>query len=43
VPPIFVPACIGVLVVAVWLTVKGVNVARWQEMIERSTGSTASL
>ena len=30
-PPILVPALIGELSFAVWLTVKGVNVAIWQE------------
>jgi hypothetical protein len=35
-PSILVPAFIGELLFAVWLTVKGVNVARWQEMAERS-------
>ena len=35
-PPVLVPAFIGELSVAVWLTVKGVNVAKWQEMAERS-------
>jgi Domain of unknown function (DUF4386) len=37
-PSILVPAFIGELSFAVWLTVKGVNVARWQEKAERSTG-----
>ncbi len=36
-PSILVPAFIGELSFAVWLTVKGVNVARWQEKTERST------
>jgi len=36
-PSILVPAFIGELSFAVWLTVKGVNVARWQEKAERST------
>jgi Domain of unknown function (DUF4386) len=36
-PSILVPAFIGELLFAVWLTVKGVNVARWQEKAERST------
>jgi hypothetical protein len=35
-PSILVPAFIGELSFAVWLTVKGVNVARWQKA-ERST------
>jgi len=35
-PSILVPAFIGELSFAVWLTVKGVNVARWQEKAERS-------
>jgi len=35
-PPVLVPAFIGELSFAVWLTVKGVNVAKWQEMAERS-------
>ena len=34
-----VPASIGELSFAVWLTVKGVNVARWQEKAEHSTAS----
>jgi hypothetical protein len=38
-PPILVPALIGELSFAVWLTVKGVNVARWQERAEQSTAS----
>jgi hypothetical protein len=38
-PPIFVPAFIGELSFAMWLTVKGVNVARWQEQAGRSTAS----
>ena len=33
-PSILAPALIGELSFAVWLTVKGVNVARWQEMTE---------
>ena len=36
-PSILVPAFIGELSFAVWLSVKGVNVARWQEQTERST------
>ena len=36
-PSILVPAFIGELSFAVWLTEKGVNVARWQEKAERST------
>jgi hypothetical protein len=36
-PSIVVPAFIGELSFAVWLTVKGVNVARWREMAERAT------
>jgi hypothetical protein len=36
-PSILVPAFIGELSFAVWLTVKGVNVARWREMAERAT------
>jgi hypothetical protein len=36
-PSILVPAFIGELSFAVWLSVKGVNVARWQENAERST------
>jgi hypothetical protein len=35
----FVPALIGELSFAVWLTVKGVNVARWQEKAGHSTAS----
>ncbi len=35
-PSILVPAFIGELLFAVWLTVKGVNVARWQEMAGRA-------
>jgi hypothetical protein len=35
-PSILVPAFVGELLFAVWLTVKGVNVARWQEMADRS-------
>ncbi|HEU4891961.1 MAG TPA: DUF4386 domain-containing protein [Vicinamibacterales bacterium] len=38
-PPILVPALIGELSFAVWLTVKGVNVARWQEKAGHSTAS----
>ena len=34
-PSILVPAFIGELSFAVWLTVKGVNLARWREMTER--------
>jgi hypothetical protein len=34
-PLILVPAFIGELSFAVWLTVKGMNLARWQEMSER--------
>ena len=37
-PSILVPAFIGELSFAVWLTVKGVNAARWWEMAERATG-----
>jgi hypothetical protein len=37
-PSILVPAFIGELSFAVWLTVKGVNVARWQEKAGRATG-----
>jgi len=36
-PSILVPAFIAELSFAVWLTVKGVNVARWREKAERST------
>ena len=36
-PSILVPAFIGELLFAGWLTVKGVNVARWQERAGRST------
>jgi hypothetical protein len=36
-PSILVPAFIGELSFAVWLTVKGVNVARWREAAERAT------
>jgi hypothetical protein len=39
-PSILVPALIGELSFAVWLTVKGVNVARWQEKDEHSTASS---
>jgi hypothetical protein len=35
-PSILVPAFIGELLFAVWLTVKGVNVARWQELADRA-------
>ena len=35
-PPVLVPAFISELSFAVWLTVKGVNVAQWQEMAECS-------
>lgn len=35
-PSILVPAFIGELLFAVWLTVKGVNAARWQEVAGRS-------
>lgn len=35
-PSILVPAFIGELSFAVWLTVKGVNLARWREITERS-------
>ena len=38
-PSILVPALIGELSFAVWLTVKGVNVARWQEQTGHSTAS----
>jgi hypothetical protein len=38
-PSIFAPAFIGELSFAMWLTVKGVNVARWQEKPGRSTAS----
>jgi hypothetical protein len=38
-PSILLPALIGELSFAVWLTVKGVNVARWQEKAEHSTAS----
>lgn len=34
-PSILVPAFVGELSFAVWLTVKGVNVAGWQEKAER--------
>ncbi len=40
-PSILVPAFIGELAFAVWLTVKGVNLARWREMTERG-GSALS-
>jgi hypothetical protein len=36
-PTIFVPAVIGELSFALWLTVKGVNLAGWQEKADRST------
>jgi len=39
-PPVFAPAFIGELSFAMWLTVKGVNVARWQEQAGRSTASS---
>lgn len=35
-PSILVPAFIGEPSFAVWLTVKGVNLARWREITERS-------
>jgi hypothetical protein len=35
-PSVLVPAFVGELSFAVWLTVKGVNAAKWQEMAERS-------
>ena len=38
-PLILVAAFVDELSSAVWLTVKGVNVARWQEKAERSTAS----
>jgi Domain of unknown function (DUF4386) len=38
-PSILVPALIGELSFAVWLTVKGVNVARWKEKAGLSTAS----
>jgi hypothetical protein len=38
-PSILVPAFIGELSFAVWLTVKGVNLARWREMTERSASA----
>lgn len=38
-PSILVPALIGELSFAVWLTVKGVNVARWQEQTGHPTAS----
>jgi ABC-type microcin C transport system permease subunit YejB len=34
--PVLVPAFIGELSFAAWLTVKGVNVAKWKEMAARS-------
>lgn len=37
VPLILVPALIGELSFAMWLTLKGVNVARWQEQTGHST------
>lgn len=36
---ILVPILIGELSFAVWLTVKGVNVDRWQQQAGRSTAS----
>jgi hypothetical protein len=39
-PSILVPAFIGELSFAVWLAVKGVDLAKWQE---KAGGSTASL
>jgi hypothetical protein len=39
-PSILVPAFIGELSFAVWLTVKGVNMARWPEEAGRSTASS---
>jgi hypothetical protein len=36
---ILVPALIGELSFAVWLTLKGVNVARWREKAGHSTFS----
>jgi hypothetical protein len=38
-PSILEPALIGELSFAVWLAVKGVNVARWQEKAGHSTAS----
>jgi hypothetical protein len=38
-PSVLVPAFIGELSFAVWLTVKGVNLARWREMTERSASA----
>ena len=38
-PSILVPAFISELSLAVWLTVKGVNLARWREMTERSASA----
>jgi hypothetical protein len=38
-PSILVPAFIGELSFAVWLTVKGVNVARSQDKARHSTAS----
>jgi hypothetical protein len=35
-PPVLLPAFIGELSSAAWLTVKGVNVAEWKEMAARS-------
>jgi hypothetical protein len=35
-PPVLVPAFIGELSFAAWLTAKGVNVAKWKEMAARS-------
>jgi hypothetical protein len=34
-PSILPPALLGELMFAVWLTVKGVKVARWQEKADR--------
>jgi hypothetical protein len=39
-PSILLPALIGELSFAVWLTVKGVNVARWQEQAGHATASS---
>jgi hypothetical protein len=38
-PAILLPALVGELSFAVWLTVKGVNVARRQEKAEHSIAS----
>ena len=38
-PSILLPALIGELSFAVWLTVKGVNLARWEEKAGHSTAS----